>query len=723
MEIDFEFNESNEPNPNLVCCSLTFKGSIDLVEEYWLLNDKEEQRRLSARITELQKTHYNIAHASTAESRCYIALGVDPTKFQWIDTYLERRQLINKCDEFKYGTHFGKDGTKKHSVRPSFNPWKNAGKDNTELHANFAHSVGRHLGICVDTEHKDEMRNVILSCDDELITKNRKDIQDYCTSDILPLYDLACQMNRDLESVTALTPLQIEKAALRRGRFAADTAWMEHNGIPLDMIKLKNLQNNYDLAKDELIEDLVNNYYPFFVREVDTKFKSNIKGVWKFKQEAFNNFVESNNLQRDWPRTDPSSKHPYGQYRSNDDTLAEYLNIPAIRELAECKKQIGQLKWFRVLSEADKLKDGEFMDAVGSDNMLRCFFNIYGTQTSRNAPPAKKFILAMSSWLRCLIRPPKGEVIVAKDWGSQEFAVAAVMGNDQQMCNAYFSNDPYLYLAKLAGAVPRDADPKLCKNPSLIIPEDLPERPEGFDRWHMGESSTKWLLDTYPEIGYKYVEYLGHEKQRGLFKSTCLGLQYGMKSKSLSKKLTLDTGTEVSEKEAKRLETIHKKQFRVFWTWVECQYKKYKRNKHLTLWDGWALLGDNDNELSVKNFPVQGTSAAIMRLAVQKATDYGVKIMCPLHDAIYARCYDNEADIEWTCEMLDKAMDEAVSEVLGDRLKIRIDTDIHTHDDVWIEGKGKSNYERLSKFLEHQEGSLDTKRTKRKEFFNVINNH
>lgn len=207
----------------------------------------------------------------------------------------------------------------------------------------------------------------------------------------------------------------------------------------------------------------------------------------------------------------------------------------------------------------------------------------------------------------------------------------------------------------------------------------------------------------------------------GVIAHNCLGLQYGMKSKSLSKKLTLDTGTEVSEREAKRLENIHKKNFRVFWNWIDVKMKQYKRDKHLTLWDGWTLLGDNDNDLSVKNFPVQGTAAVILRLAVQKATDYGVKIMCPLHDAIYARCYDNEADIEWTNNMMDKAMNDAVSEVLGDRLVIRIDTDIHKHDDVWIEGKGAANYKRLSKFLTHQDGSIESKREMRKAFTDAIN--
>ncbi len=716
IQVDFEYNGSNESNPNLVCCSLSIGDSI---EEYWLLNDKKEQRTLASRILELRDSHFHIAHAATAESRCYIALGINPSTFSWIDTYLERKQLTNKCDKFKYGTYFDKKGNEKCSVKPSFNPWKNAGKDNTELYANFAHSVGRHLGICVDTEHKDEMRNVILSCDDELINKNRKAIQDYCTSDILPLRKLAEQMNRDVEEVTHLTTEQIEKAAVRRGRFAADTAWMEHNGMPLDLPALINLQNNYDLAKDELIEDLVKNHFPFFVREMDTKFRSNIKGVWKFKTAQVVRFIEENNLQKDWPRTDPNSRNPFGNYKTDKDTLSLYSHVPELKALAECNKQIGQLKWFRVLSEVDRKKDGDFMDAVGSDGMLRPFFGILGTQTGRNAPPAKKFILAMSSWLRCLIRPPVGEVIIAKDWGSQEFAVAALLSGDEQMVKAYFSNDPYLYFMKMAGAVPQSANPKWVKAPALVLlqQENLPD---WVDVWHIDRKTKEWFYENNPTLFNDYLVYQGYELQRNLGKSTTLGLQFGLGIENLAKKLTLDTGTEVTYNDAKKLVNQHKRLYRVFWQWVDTQIKQYKKKKHLTLWDGWTLLGDNDNDLSVKNFPVQGTAACIMRLAVAKATDYGVRIMCPLHDAIYARCEDNDEEIQRINDLMDRAMDEAVEEVLGDRLKIRIDTDIHKHNDVWIEGKGKANYERLSKFLEKQEGSIESKRATRASFFSRI---
>jgi hypothetical protein len=153
----------------------------------------------------------------------------------------------------------------------------------------------------------------------------------------------------------------------------------------------------------------------------------------------------------------------------------------------------------------------------------------------------------------------------------------------------------------------------------------------------------------------------------------------------------------VSVDQTSKLVDQHKKLFKKFWAWADGELRKYKRQKHLTMWDGWTLLGDNESDLSTKNFSVQGTGAVIMRLAVQKCHDAGIRIMNPLHDALYVRC--KEEDEEATVKILCDCMLEACYDVLGKGLDIRNDVDIHTHDDVWIEGKGKKNYARLGKFL------------------------
>lgn len=674
VSCDFEFSNSNEPNPQLVCCSLQVEGSEP--EEYWLYKTPRQYNLLRRRLEELQD-HIFIAHAATAEGRCFIALGLDPTKFQWIDTYFLRKQLTNKCNKFQYGRYFDKNGKERYSTPPSFQTWKNTYSDNTEVKAGLVDTVGFHLGKYVDSEHKNLMRDIIIRDNPEEVLVNKKQIMDYCTSDIVYLFDLADVMLQSFCDVTFLNPQQALNSTLRNGRYAADLAWMENIGIPIDMDAVRNLEENYEIAKEELIGDLVENHFPFYVKE---KSKTVLGGEWKFKTSQVVAFVESKGLQGKWPKT------ATGNYKTDDETLDGFSHLPEISALRECNKQVGQLKWFRPDSGSG------FTESVGSDNNLRTFLGPFGTISARNAAPAKRFPFAMSSWIRAIIKPNKGEVIVACDYSSQEFYIAAMMSGDKEMIEAYRSSDPYLYFAKATGAIPMDADPKKVKNPAKC----LEVVKDSFKDIYRPTQSELDSIDV--SISQEYHKYYKYSDLRGLYKATTLGLQFGMAYASLAKKLSLDMKREVSEEEAKALIDMHKKLYRVFWKWNDGNLSKYKRQKHFTLWDGWTLLGDNESDLSMKNFPVQGSGSVMMRLAVRKCHDLGIRVMNPLHDAVYIRCA--EGDEERIVPLFKKCMTDACYEMFGDSVEMRGDVDVHRHDEVWIEDKGRKNYARLGKFLQ-----------------------
>jgi DNA polymerase-1 len=59
--------------------------------------------------------------------------------------------------------------------------------------------------------------------------------------------------------------------------------------------------------------------------------------------------------------------------------------------------------------------------------------------------------------VRGLIKPTEGHGVAYIDWNQQEFGIAAALSGDEAMMEAYRSGDPYLALAKQAGAVPQDA--------------------------------------------------------------------------------------------------------------------------------------------------------------------------------------------------------------------------------------------------------------------------
>lgn len=122
----------------------------------------------------------------------------------------------------------------------------------------------------------------------------------------------------------------------------------------------------------------------------------------------------------------------------------------------------------------------------------------------------------------------------------------------------------------------------------------------------------------------------------GLVAHNCvLGMSYDMTKTGLAVKLTEDTGKPWTEDQAQELIEIFKSTYCTLYDWKKEKIREYK-GKYLKLPCGWYLFGDNDNFRSVGNFPVQGTSASILRKAIDIArSNYNLDVRFPLHDAIY----------------------------------------------------------------------------------------
>jgi len=204
---------------------------------------------------------------------------------------------------------------------------------------------------------------------------------------------------------------------------------------------------------------------------------------------------------------------------------------------------------------------------------------------------------------------------------------------------------------------------------------------------------------------HRYSVGIVSTKKSCIVSNCTLGLQYGMGAAKLSVKLSADMGRQITVEEATRLLELHKKVYPIYWRWLDSIETEYKSRRRLILRDGWALLGDNDNILSVKNFPVQGTGAAIMRDAVRRCHEAGLMVLSPLHDALYI--YARVEDALAASDTLARCMDEAVEWALGDVLKIRQDKDVHDHSHIWIDEKGERHFKLLSKYLEHLETDSD----------------
>jgi hypothetical protein len=248
--------------------------------------------------------------------------------------------------------------------------------------------------------------------------------------------------------------------------------------------------------------------------------------------------------------------------------------------------------------------------AVGSDGRNRCLLSPFGSRTGRNQPSNNRFIFGPSVWLRGLIKPAEGRAIAYLDWSQQELGIAAALSGDRAMMEAYRSGDPYLAFAKQAGAVPPDA--------------------------------TK---DSHPV-------------ERGRFKICALAVQYGMQEHGLAGALGEQTAM------ARNLLQTHRDTYRTFWRWSELQVDRAMLAGEIQTVFGWRLLtGDDSNSRSLANFPMQANGAEMLRLACCLATEAGISICAPVHDAILTE--GPADDIDHVVKRARAHMAEASRIVLG----------------------------------------------------------
>jgi DNA polymerase I len=253
------------------------------------------------------------------------------------------------------------------------------------------------------------------------------------------------------------------------------------------------------------------------------------------------------------------------------------LSDDTFRQQARAYPAISPLRELR-----SSLSDLRLNDlAVGTDGRNRTILSAFRSRTGRNQPSNTKFIFGPAVWLRGLIKPPPGHVIAYIDWSQQEIGIAAALSGDEAMQEAYRSGDCYLAFAKQAGAVPQDA--------------------------------TKAT----------------HSAPRELFKQCMLAVQYGMEWESLALRIAQPGIV------ARDLLRAHRQTYRRFWQWSDAAVDQAHLLGVIHTVFGWPVrIDERANPRSLRNFPMQANGAEMLRIACCLATERGIEVCAPVHDAI-----------------------------------------------------------------------------------------
>lgn len=565
LYLDSEYNRTNEARFNVVCFALI---SDQGKEVFWLYGQNSSDE-FSDRIEWfISQGYIFVAYNVESEASALISMGIDPLRMKWIDLYLEFVMLSNHNNAIAKGEQLVHGKVKRlsnHGLEKGSN--------------SLAAALFKLLGIRIDTDHKNKMRDLIISCPLEFSVEEGMAIMEYCMSDVT---NLPALLKAITEQIVKYVPKEYlptwRDEAHWRAEYAVRTAMMVRHGYPINVEWVKNLTENIPALIRECAED-INSQFPI------KPFKWNKKeNRYSMDTKVVKDWISKCPHAKQWERTETN------EYSMSADAWKQFYNYSHDYPEGNFGAQMLRYANFTQQLKGFTPSKGKasFWDYVGSDGMVRPYMNIYRAQSSRSQPSSTSFLFLKTGWMRSLCVPPKGKAIGAVDYSSQEFLIGGLLARDRKMIEAYASGDVYLAYGKQIGLIPKD-----------------------------GTKAT-------------------HSIQRDAQKPVILGWQFWTTGYGLAIQLNEISGTNDWDNEkAQILLDRLDETYLTFSEFRKNQMDIYQSRRYVRLLDGFYMFGDNPKFRSVGNCPTQGAGACVMRKAVQLAQDAGLTVIKTLHDQLF----------------------------------------------------------------------------------------
>lgn len=469
---------------------------------------------------------------------------------------------------------------------------------------------------CAD---KVEERDYILAYD-SYPPEGQQRILNYCWRDV----------DGTSRLLNAMLPLIDEPAqALLRGSYSRAVAWMEHNGLPIDP-QYKEIEERRVELQAAIVREIENEHGYGVYRMVGRK---NPRPV--FSQRAFDALIEREGLLATWPKMTER-----GHCSTDDDK--------AFKPMAKLHPRLEPLRQLRKTVRSLTLVSS----AIGADGRNRASVWPFCTITGRNSPRARESVLNRPRWVRNLIAPSYGRVLIGFDIEAAETAIAADMSGDPELLRIYNSGaDQYIEFAISCGALALGTK----RNPGN------------------------------PEL----------EAVRDLYKIAALAIQYGVAA------LTLASNLGIPYLRADRIIADHKRVYATYWAWAEAQIAKAYADGFISTALGWTMVVDKHTPRNrLLNFPQQATCAELLRLTCVLVEERGMgHMLCaPHHDALYVECGDHEAEAV-QCEIMACFFD-AAQVLLAGRVGLRVKPHAVHYPECYADEKGAGIWNMVQRLLQ-----------------------
>jgi len=489
------------------------------------------------------------------------------------------------------------------------------------------------LGVCAlhsistrGQQHKDEMRRLILT-GGPWTEEQEQQIVDYCAEDVWDTVELLAEM---WEKVTdphyCRQKIDGIAAALHRGRTMTAFAWMEFVGIPIDVDLNARLTKHFPVIMEDLYKE-VREEFPIFNED-----------SFDIAPSKFLEFLKAkgwlDNPHHPWPMTRGGKN---GKRQPKRDMKGPGGSEGTLPQMANIYPELKKLTSVLEIRAATKLG---LNFPVGPDSRHRVNFWPFGSVTGRCTPSSSSFMLAGGSpAFRHLAKPAEGEILIEADWSAQEIWIAAYLSGDKAMQKMLQQADPYIAFGEMAGVIP---------------------------------------VGSLEKLGVKECKSR-YAAQRVRLKAITLGVLYGKTIYTVARECSITTD------EANKLLRLHKQLFPQFWLWIEWVVNETLATHKISTklgWQRWLLpkkerdarKGEDQKHKKVRNslqnFPMQSHGAEMLRLALVYATEKGLGICAPLHDAIFVVAPADQE--EWATETLRDCMERAAMDIIGVKIPIEM---------------------------------------------------
>lgn len=616
IAIDFEF------------CSATFKlfcvAINDGVEtKGWWLQDPAQRTDFINWFNGNKDVLWLAHFYEIAEAKCLEKLGIDTTSINVFDTgyfgFIMNDKYINTSILSK------------------------------EL--SLANCCANFLGINIDSEEKDRCRRY---CIDDRTEGHEDEILTYCMHDVAHLHALEAYWHKRYDeyingaflfpysSMTVdemYTPrlLDWEQYVLKLSEDMQLSRWICNNGIPVSTEALQLMQDGA-AAEIKAFQEAMNMKFPgTFELDKNGVYHKATKNIQKYVEA----FIKSNDI-KDWPRT------PTGGYELSADILKDYdfREDPRFNDA-------NFMEWWFYWSEhvqkglngitTNKYKDHKWQNWTRNLKDGRIYVSTLNPNKAKTQRwqglPAEGYVPQWTRYMRGIMDPPEGKYLIEVDFHSQETALMGLLYNDPTYQELYRAEDPYIFNAIKMGLLPEGIKKKdLTKEQASI---------------------------------------------RKKAKTFTLAWQYGAGAKRLASRCKIMQTEAVKMKHA--LDKAYSQAKKLQKMYITAMDKGDSGATDRCVWilpDGYPIFTryNTASPTTLGNQPIQSFGAYILRQCLRKCRKEGLKVIAPVHDAVWIETDDINDGYK-----LQALMDATAAECTGSSLLYAGEPFIIAHGDLKCE--------------------------------------